>query len=257
MTAALLTVSAVSHSFGGLRAVDSTSFEVPKGKITSLIGPNGAGKTTIFNIISGFLSAQAGSITFEGKEIQNLAPHKIACLGIGRTFQAPRIYLNMTVVENVMVGIRQRGEGLLGALVRDRSTRDDLRSARRLSEEILSTVGLFDRRDELAQSLSVGEQRYLSIARTLVSNPKLILMDEPTVGLDGAALARFTSTLKEIVASGRTTLLLVEHNMDVVLSISDQIVLMIQGAAVMSGPPDQVKASASMAEAYLGKAHVT
>jgi branched-chain amino acid transport system ATP-binding protein len=253
---AILALDGVCHSFGGLRAVDKVSFAVETNKITSLIGPNGAGKTTIFNIISGFLDAQQGTVTFNDQRIENHKPFEIARLGIGRTFQAPRMFPEMTVLENVMVGLRQRGENPIWAIVRGARTNAEWRQSRERSEEMLSVVGLIERASELAQRLSFGEQRYLSIARTLVSRPALIMMDEPTVGLDEAALERLSEIMRRIVADQNATLLVIEHNMEMVMSLSDMVALLVQGRVVTSGAPDEVKNHSSMTEAYLGKRHV-
>jgi branched-chain amino acid transport system ATP-binding protein len=255
MSGSLLELSSVSLSFGGLRAVNNVSFTVEPRQITSLIGPNGAGKTTVFNIISGFLRAQEGKILFLGQEIRDRKPHQIARLGIGRTFQAPRVYDEMTVLENVMVGLRQKGENPFWAIVRGRSTNSKWRAVRERSQETLKRVGLAHRVADRAGQLSFGEQRYLSIARTLVSEPALIMMDEPTVGLDEAGLARLSEILRAIVADRSATLLLIEHNMEMVMTLSDRVHLLVQGSVATSGAPHEVKTHRSMIEAYLGKAH--
>lgn len=254
---ALLELVSVSLSFGGLKAVNDVSFRVEAGKITSLIGPNGAGKTTVFNIISGILPAHKGEIRFRGQEIQTKKPFEIARLGIGRTFQAPRIYEGMTVLENVMVGLRQRGENPIWAVLRGPRTNADWLDARRRSEAILERVGLIARARERASQLSFGEQRYLSLARTLVAEPALIMMDEPTVGLDEAGLTRLAHIMRGVIEDRATTLLLIEHNMEMVMSLSDQIHLLVQGAVATSGTPQEVKTHESMLEAYLGKSHAT
>ncbi len=255
MSVPLLELASVSLSFGGLKAVDKVSLTVEPQQITSLIGPNGAGKTTVFNIISGLLRAQQGKIRFLGREIQNRKPHQIARLGIGRTFQAPRVYEEMTVLENVMVGLRQKGENPFWAVFRGPATYAQWRSVRERSEAMLERVGLAGRAGELAGQLSFGEQRYLSIARTLVSEPALVMMDEPTVGLDEAGLARLADIMRTIVADRVTTLLLIEHNMEMVMTLSDQIHLLVQGSVATSGTPQEVKTHQSMIEAYLGKSH--
>lgn len=255
MTGPLLELQSVSRSFGGLRAVDNVSFSVERQQITSLIGPNGAGKTTVFNIISGLLRAQKGTIKFSGREIQNCKPYQIARLGIGRTFQAPRVYEEMTILENVMVGLRQKGENPFWAILRGPTTNVQWRSVRERSHAMLERVGLADRAGEAAGRLSFGEQRYLSIARTLVSEPALIMMDEPTVGLDEAGLARLSEIMRTIVAGRVTTLLLIEHNMEIVMALSDRIHLLVQGSVATSGTPHEMKAHQRMIEAYLGKVH--
>jgi branched-chain amino acid transport system ATP-binding protein len=249
----ILSLSGVCHSFGGLRAVDRVTFDVQPGGITSLIGPNGAGKTTVFNIISGVLRAHAGNIVFGESPIENSPPHRIAGLGIGRTFQAPRVFPGMTVLDNVMVGLRQRGEELLGAILRGGAYAREARQARERSEELLAAFGLLHRAHELADRLSFGEQRFLSIARTVISRPALILMDEPTVGLDNDGLAKLTELMRLLVSAYGATVLLVEHNMETVMSVSQRVILLVQGAVVIAGAPEQVRNSPTMLEAYLGK----
>lgn len=255
MTDALLELTNVSLSFGGLRAVNNVSFKIQPHGITSLIGPNGAGKTTVFNIITGILTAQHGTILFRGSEIQTLKPYQIARLGIGRTFQAPRIYQEMTVLENVMVGLRQRGENPIWAILRDTKTVATWRETRQRSEAMLERVGLLNRAADVAGKLSFGEQRYLSIARTLVAKPSLVMMDEPTVGLDEAGLARLGEIMRSVVSDGSTTLLLIEHNMEMVLSVSDQIHLLVQGTVAASGTPQEIRSHKTMQEAYLGRSN--
>jgi len=251
--APILSLSGVSHSFGGLRAADSVTFDVRPGGITSLIGPNGAGKTTVFNIISGVLGAHSGTIVFGGKSIQNAPPHRIAGLGIGRTFQAPRVFPDMSVLDNVMVGLRLRGEQLLRSVVRGPSYAREVKQAREQSEELLSAFGLVSRSREMAGRLSFGEQRFLSIARTLVARPSLILMDEPTVGLDDERLTKLTELMRRLVSTYGATVLLIEHHMETVMSISQKVVLLVQGSVVIDGTPEEVRASRTMLEAYLGK----
>jgi len=252
----VLRVDGISKSFGGLRAVSAVSFTVEERSITSLIGPNGAGKTTIFNMISGFLPAETGEIEFRGRPIHALKPFEIALRGIGRTFQDPRVFPEMTVLNNVVVGLRQRGERAGWALLRGPRTAAERRAAQRRAEEILATVGLLERAQERARDLSFGEQRFLSIARTLVSDPYLILMDEPTVGLDKPALAKLLDLMRRLSQDPNRALLVIEHNMDVVMTVSRKIVLLVQGGVVATGTPDEIKKNKSMVEAYLGRPHV-
>ena len=246
----ILSLSGVCHSFGGLRAVDDVSFEVGRGGITSLIGPNGAGKTTVFNIISGVLGAHAGNIQFGDKKIENAPPHRIAALGIGRTFQAPRVFAEMSVLDNVIVGLRLRGEGLLRAILRGRAHARELREARERSEELLAAFGLLPRANEMAGRLSFGEQRFLSIARTAISRPSLILMDEPTVGLDDDGLGKLTDLMRRLVTAYGATVLLIEHHMETVMSVSQKVILLVQGAVVIAGTPEEVRDSRRVVHKY-------
>lgn len=252
---ALLEVEAVAKNFGGLRAVDGASFTAEARQITGLIGPNGAGKTTLFNLISGFLRPDSGTVRFRDHDIHRLPPHAIANGGIARTFQDPRIYPQMTVLENVMVGIRQRGESPPWALLRGRTVDAEWRAVRERSQGMLETVGLAERASDLARHLSFGEQRFLSIARSLVANPYLIMMDEPTVGLDGSALTKLLNLLNVLVTRDQKAVLIIEHNMDAVMTVSAKVVLMVQGCVVVSGTPDEIRQDRTMMDAYLGTRH--
>jgi len=252
---AILELEGISKNFGGLRAVSDVSFAARDCEITSLIGPNGAGKTTVFNLVSGFLPTDTGIIRFRGDAIQTLPPFSIALRGIARTFQDPRVFPEMTVFENVMVGIRQRGERPLWAMLRGGQVNAELRAARERTEAILRTVGLIDRAREVARDLSFGEQRFLSIARSLVGDPRLILMDEPTVGLDRTSFGKLLDLMNLLVERDRKALLVIEHNMDVVMSVSANVVLMVQGTVVASGVPEEIRQNRSMVEAYLGTSH--
>jgi branched-chain amino acid transport system ATP-binding protein len=249
---AALELDHVSRNFGGIIAVDDVSFDVVPESITSLVGPNGAGKTTIFNLISGLLPMSSGAIRFRGRNVSGLAAHAIARLGIGRTFQDPRIFYEMTVLEHVTFGFRLKGEAPLRALLRDPAMRAEWRDAEDKSLALLAEIGLRDKADEMAQDLSFGEQRFLSIARTLASDPQLVLLDEPTVGLDRDAIKELSRIVTEMVRKRGKTVLIVEHNLDVVLSLSDQIHLLVGGKLALSGKPDEIKRHPTMIEAYMG-----
>ena len=252
----LLSVDGISKSFGGLRAVNGVSFTVEEQAITSLIGPNGAGKTTVFNVISGFLPTDSGRIDFRGRAIHALKPFEIGRCGIGRTFQDPRVFPEMSVLNNVVVGLRQRGDHPHWALFDGGRMVPERKKALQRAEEMLETVGLLERAREPARDLSFGEQRFLSIARTLVSDPYLILMDEPTVGLDKGSLERLLALMQVVSRSPRKAILVIEHNMDVVMTVSRKVVLLVQGSVIAAGAPDEIKANKSMNEAYLGRSHV-
>ena len=252
----ILDVASVSKRFGGLVAVDNATFTVDEHSITSLIGPNGAGKTTAFNIISGFLKPDGGKISFRGRSIEGRQPHEIARLGMARTFQDPRVFPEMSVLDNVIVGVRQKGEQPLWALLGGREVDAQRRAARERAERILASVGLGDRAGERASGLSFGEQRFLSIARALVGDPDIILLDEPTVGLDRTSFRKLVDLMTRLVTEENKTVLLIEHNMDVVMSISAKVVLMVQGGVVACGTSQEIRGHRSMVEAYLGKRHV-
>ena len=251
----ILRVEGISQRFGGLQAVSDASFTVEDRAITSLIGPNGAGKTTVFNLLTGFLLTQSGRVLFREQSIERRAPSEIAQLGIGRTFQDPRVFPDMSVLDNVAVGLRQSSEWPLWAVLRGARVRAERSAARSRSEAMLDAVGLLGRASEPAKDLSFGEQRFLSIARTLVSRPALILMDEPTVGLDRSGLGKLLELMQRMVSEFHTALLVIEHNMEVVMSVSAKIVLMVQGATVAAGTSDEIRRHPNMVDAYLGTKH--
>jgi branched-chain amino acid transport system ATP-binding protein len=242
----------VSRNFGGLTAVDDVSFSIERQSITSLVGPNGAGKTTLFNLISGLLPLSSGTIRFNGRNIGGLSPAAIARLGVGRTFQDPRIFYEMTVLEHVTFGFRLRGEAPLRAVLRDAATRAEWRDAEAKAYSLLEKIGLSGKASEKAQDLSFGEQRFLSIARTLASDPQLLLLDEPTVGLDRDSIKELSRIIAEMVREHGKTVLIVEHNLDVVLALSDQIHLLVSGKLALSGTPDEIHRHPTMIEAYMG-----
>ena len=252
----VLDVERISKRLGGLQAVDAASFTVESNTITSLIGPNGAGKTTAFNMVCGFLKPDEGRIAFRGQEIAGREPHAIAEMGMARTFQDPRVFPDMTVLENILVGVRQKGEHPLWALLRGAEVDAQEKKILEKSKHILETTGLADRARDRASSLSFGEQRFLSIARALIREPDIILLDEPTVGLDKATFGSLIDLMTHLIKTEGKTILLIEHNMDVVMSISAKVVLMVQGAVVASGSPEEIRSHRSMVEAYLGKRHV-
>jgi branched-chain amino acid transport system ATP-binding protein len=251
----ILEIDNVSRRFGGLMAVDGASFSVEEAAVTSLVGPNGAGKTTLFNLISGILPLSTGEIRFKSRPISGLAPYAIARRGIGRTFQEPRTFYEMNALDHVIAGMHLRGENPLAAVLRDGRTRQQYGKAQERARRLLASVGLAGREKEKAQDLSFGEQRYLSIARTLAGDPKLILLDEPTVGLDRNGIEKLSAIIKLLVCEQRRTLLIVEHNLDVVFAMSDRIHLLVAGKVVLSGNPAEIRRHPRMIEAYLGTPH--
>jgi ABC-type branched-subunit amino acid transport system ATPase component len=253
----ILELSSVAVSFDVLRALNNVSFAVEQGSITSLVGPNGAGKTTVFNAISGLIRANTGEIRFEGNRIDRMEPHQVAQAGIGRTFQDPHVFKGMSVLGNALLGVRLRATRPFYALLRDRTTQQEWNAAVEKSRGVLAELGLGERLNDDADSLSFAEQRFLSLARTLLGEPKLLLLDEPTVGLDQPSIASFLARLLELVRRRGITVLLVEHNMDVVMRISDRVHLLVQGEVVASGTTADIREHEKMIEAYLGDGYVT
>jgi ABC-type branched-subunit amino acid transport system ATPase component len=252
MDVAILETQAVNVSFQALNVLNGVTFGVATHSITSLVGPNGAGKTTVFNVISGLIRPSSGEINFDGRRLDGLRADQIARTGIGRTFQDPRVFGNLSVLDNVLIGARLRASKPFRALVRDCATREEWANARDSAEVALSEFDLQHRLEEKAGNLSFAEQRFLSFARVLAGAPKLLLLDEPTVGLDPPSIAIFKDWLRALIARKGISVLLVEHNMDVVLDISDQVHLLAQGRVVTSGPPAEIRKDQKMIEAYLG-----
>jgi branched-chain amino acid transport system ATP-binding protein len=253
VSAALLEVRDVVRSFGGVRAVDGASLDVETGSITSLIGPNGAGKSTLFNIVSGFLRAETGTISFEGRRIERLPPHRIAQAGLVRTFQTARALARMTVLDNVVLAAPgQPGERLLRNVVGSRATRRRESEARRRAHELLELVRLDRHADELAATLSGGQRKLLDFARVLMTEPRLVLLDEPMAGVNPVLRGELLEHVVSLRESHGVTVLLVEHDLEVVMGVSDRVVVMSNGAVIASGSPKGVRSDARVVDAYLG-----
>jgi ABC-type branched-subunit amino acid transport system ATPase component len=249
----LLEVQNVSKSFGGLQAVRQASFGVPDGQVVGLVGPNGAGKTTLFNMITGTIPTDAGSVTFAGEEITGASPQRRVAAGIGRTFQDVRLLPRLSVVDNVCVGAQNHpGERLRGAFFRPLRTRAAERAAVEQAHEYLDFVGIdMSVRNQSAGSLSYGEQKLVSIARVLATEARLVLMDEPTSGLDENSLHQFREILAKLIADGRTVLV-VEHNMLLVRELCHQAVFLAAGEVRAMDTPDRLMESEELRDVYFG-----
>jgi branched-chain amino acid transport system ATP-binding protein len=249
----LLVARQVRKEFGGLIATDDIDFTIPRGSIVALIGPNGAGKTTFFNQITGVYVPTSGSIVFDGTEVVGKPPHAIVELGVGRTFQNIRLFAQMTALENVLVGMHSRLKGgIFGSIVRTPRVRREEREAHERAKELLTYCGLPRRHQERAGTLPYGDQRRLEVARALATDPKLILLDEPTAGMNPQETAEFTSFVRRVRDEKNLTVLLIEHDMKVVMGVSERITVLEYGAKIAEGTPEEIRADERVIEAYLG-----
>jgi branched-chain amino acid transport system ATP-binding protein len=248
-----LSIEHVAVRFGGLVAISDLNFTVRDGEIVGLIGPNGAGKTTAFNVFTGFLKPTAGEVRYRGTVLNGLKPHEVAALGLVRTFQRTSIFQNNSVLENVLIGLHRRGRSTLWdtllALPREKATEREFADSAR---EILRVVGLERRSGELAGALPYGDQRLLGIALALAAKPTMLLLDEPVSGMNAAESAKVMRLVETIRASG-VTILLVEHDMPMVMQVSDRIVVLNSGTIIAEGPPAAIQRNPDVIRAYLGE----
>ena len=253
---AILVVDGVRRAFGGLVAVNVDHIEVPRNKITALIGPNGAGKTTFFNLLTGFDTPDEGTSTFNGRSLNGVAAHKVARMGMVRTFQLTKALSRMSVIENMRLGAaHQRGENLFRSLIAPLWRGQEAEITVR-AEELLSRFNLAHMRDELAGGLSGGQRKLLEMARALMVEPEMVMLDEPMAGVNPALKQSLLEHIKGLRNEGRTVLF-VEHDMDMVREISDWIIVMAEGKVIAEGTPDDIGSNQAVIDAYLGAHHDT
>ena len=249
----LLAASGLCKSFGGVRAVDNADINVQTGSITGLIGPNGAGKTTLFNLLSNFIQPDRGQVIFDGEPIHQLQSHQIALQGVVRTFQVARVLSRLSVLENMLLAAqKQTGENLLQVWVERKRVRKEEQTNRERAMTILESVGLAAKAQDYAGALSGGQRKLLEIARAMMSNPKLILLDEPAAGVNPTLIGQICEHIVNWNQEG-VSFLIIEHNMDVIMSLCDRVWVLAEGRNLADGTPKEIQKNPQVLEAYLGE----
>ena len=254
MTKSALKADNISVKFGGLVAVDDVSFDIPTGGVVSLIGPNGAGKTTFFNVLTGLYKPTSGVVTFDEKNITAKPPHKIAQACVARTFQNIRLFGLMTAEENVMVAMHSHlKSGIISTVFGTKRQRSEEEESKKTARELLDFVGIGNTADQFARNLSYGDQRRLEVARALALRPKVLLLDEPTAGMNPQESQTFVDFVYRVRDKKGVSILLIEHDMSVVMKVSERITVLDRGQKIAEGTPSEIKSNKQVIEAYLGK----